>query len=268
MRSGFLATWLALAFCAGACGSQSGSNCLDGQMTCNGQCVDMSNSDAHCGSCNNACPANQECVASVCQDTDCSDECSRQGARACDDNGQNGFQVCALDWDADTCLEWGPLNNCESFQTCVLGICEGSSPACSDDCSISDRRCAAAPANGVEVCGQFDADLCLDWGGLTTCQQGDCVDGACPGACTDECQADEDPVCEGSGYRSCGNHDADECLEWSAATDCGKDMDCEDGECCIEEGEDCEDYDECCDCYHCCPVFKECVPDWWDSDCL
>jgi hypothetical protein len=199
----------------------------------------------------------------------CKDECSRRGARACDEQGLKGYQVCADEWDQDDCLEWGPVNACEADQTCLEGICQGGQPACRDECGAGDLRCAAAPDNGVEACGDFDDDDCLEWGGYQSCAQGDCAAGACPGECSDECQPEGEKACEGDGHVVCGDQDADGCLEWSDAQDCGEHQTCEKhGRCCIEADEDCEDYDECCDCYHCCPVFKICVPNFWDSDCI
>ncbi len=176
---------------------------------------------------------------------DCKDECSRRGARACDELGQNGYQVCADEWDTDTCLEWGPVNQCAADQTCSEGICQGGMPACQDECEAGELRCAAATDNGVEMCGDFDDDDCLEWGGYEPCTQGDCAAGACPGECTDECQPEGEKTCQGDGYVVCGDQDADQCLEWSDVQDCGEHQTCEKhGRCCIEADEDCEDYDE------------------------
>lgn len=146
--------------------------------------------------------------------------------------------------------------------------CGAGSEACRDECGAGEVRCAAAPQNGVEACGDFDDDPCLEWGGTTPCETGACVDGACPEGCSDTCSPEGERVCEGDAFRICGDADGDGCLAWSEVQACGGDMTCEDdGACCIEEDGDCEEYDDCCDCFHCCPVLKECVPDWWDSDC-
>jgi len=195
---------------------------------------------------------------------DCADECDPEGARACDGDGENGYEVCG-EWDGDGCVEWGPVNPCDDYQTCDIGVC---GPDCTDECDpLGATRCAAAPQNGVEVCSNYDADPCREWGGFTACGAGACAAGSCGGECIDECPAADERICDGDGYRVCGNQDADDCLEWSGVTGC--DQGCDDGACvsCLPEDEPCEEYSECCDCLHCCPVLHVCVPDWWDSDC-
>jgi hypothetical protein len=50
--------------------------------------------------------------------------------------------------------------------------CEG---ACRDDCAGGEARCAEG---GRQVCGEADADPCLEWAAPVPCDFG-CVDGAC-----------------------------------------------------------------------------------------
>ncbi len=58
-----------------------------------------------------------------------------------------------------------------------------------------------------------------------------CSDGACiASTCTNECSISGQKICDGNGYKTCGNYDADSCLEWSALTDCGE-KSCVDGDC-------------------------------------
>ncbi len=197
----------------------------------------------------------------------CADECSREGARACDDGGENGYEVCG-NWDNDDCLEWSPVNYCSDRESCDLGVCEA---ACTDDCTVpGETRCATPPAEGIEVCSDYDDDPCFEWGDAIPCGEGSsCIDGSCGGEteCTDECGNPGRQICDGDGTRVCGDHDEDTCLEWSELTEC--EDECDDGECveCLEEDVPCENYDDCCECLHCCPVLHICVPDWWDGDC-
>ncbi|MBN2497142.1 MAG: hypothetical protein JXR96_21295 [Deltaproteobacteria bacterium] len=247
------------------CGSAHGG-CPEGWTRCDGICTDTRSDSQHCGACFAACEAGESCLEGRCQPAGCEDECGSKGEQVC--AGERSYRVCSDDWDADSCLEWGPVNDCGPEQTCQEGSCAGEPPVCQDECELGQRRCAAAPLDGVEICGLFDGDPCLEWGGYAPCEHGPCEAGACPEACTDACGPAGARICDGDGVRICGDRDGDSCLEWSEVEACGRHEDCEDGECCIEEGEDCEDYDECCDCYHCCPVLHECVVDWWDGDCL
>jgi hypothetical protein len=49
----------------------------------------------------------------------------------------------------------------------------------------------------------------------------------CGSACSDECTSAGQKSCVGtSGYRTCGDYDADSCLEWSSTTSCGGGKQC------------------------------------------
>ncbi len=232
----------------GACGN----SCMAGQYCAAGQCVACQNECMmgekqcapgstsqyqECGdpdgdTCLEWTPAISCGVDQVCQDgecvTACSDECTREDAKVCDTNGANGFRVCG-NFDDDDCLEYGELNNCPTGQTCVEGACVES---CVDECPAEgDRTCAAPPDNGFMVCGNFDGDSCLEWGGLTLCPQGEtCSAGTCSSECTDDCTPNQ-KICEGNGYRQCGSYDADPCLDWSGVTNCAAYEICKDGAC-------------------------------------
>ena len=162
-------------------------------------------------------------------------------------------------------------NVCGQDQFCHLGACV---QRCDHECRTQgELRCADAPDSGVLNCGNHDSDVCLEWGGFQSCGAGDtCSGGACSNTCENECQPDEQSECDDAqnGFKTCGDHDDDACLEWSAVTECGSDEICQEGECvagCIEPDEDCKEWDDCCDYpdqgYHCCPVFHFCVKDFW-----
>ena len=51
-----------------------------------------------------------------------------------------------------------------------------------------------------------------------------------PPSCSDDCQP-EQHECAGNGWRSCGQHDADACLDWSAITECANGASCQAGRC-------------------------------------
>ncbi len=201
-----------------------------------------------------ACAAGEICDAGDCI-TACSDECGREDAQVCDPEGANGYRVCG-DFDDDDCLEYGDLVGCDADETCVEGQCV---EACSDECPAQgDRQCAAPPDNGFLICGDYDSDSCLEWGGLTLCPQGEtCSGGVCSSDCSDDC-AQGERVCDGNGFRTCGAFDQDPCLDWSGVTQCAAYEVCSDGYCetacsdecdqgskrCSGEGAD-EGYDVC-----------------------
>ncbi len=174
--------------------------------------------------------------------------------------------VCVDFVDEDDCLEWGGYTPCAEDETCIDGACSGS---CGDECAEpGERRCEGA---GYRQCGQHDGDDCLEWSEITPCGEGEtCTGGVCSGeTCTDEC-AEGAADCQDNGVRTCGQHDADPCLEWSTVEPCGDGETCIDGRCeapeCTEEGEDCVcGDDECCE-GHCCPVLFVCVSSWPDED--
>ncbi|MFZ5445687.1 MAG: right-handed parallel beta-helix repeat-containing protein [Myxococcota bacterium] len=95
----------------------------------------------------------------------------------------------------------------------------GGNPGCTDECpAVADRDCSAG---GFRICGNLDADSCLEWSPVTNCMQGEvCMAGTCTIPCTDECTLAGATRCMGSLVQTCGNSDADACLEWSTATAC------------------------------------------------
>jgi len=101
----------------------------------------------------------------------CTNECSTNGVKQC---SGNGYQVCG-NTDADPCWEWGTVTACESWESCSNGEC---SISCTDECTSGAKQCSG---NGYQVCGNTDADPCLEWetvtacGTLETCEDGNCV---------------------------------------------------------------------------------------------
>ena len=129
-----------------------------------------------------------ECVAS------CNNECT-SGAKRC----ANGKVETCGNYDTDTCTEWGCAADCPSGQVCSgSGQCIST---CTDECSLGDKRCASG--GGVEGCGHFDSDSCLDWGGTVMCASGQtCSNGQCG------CTSHTKKQCDGNNlywYDSCNN---------------------------------------------------------------
>ncbi len=176
------------------------------------------------------CPGGETCNAGACS-SDCNDDCTA-GQRICEGNG---YRTCGS-FDADPCLDWSSVTNCAGYELCTDGVCE---TACQDECAAAAKRCNG-DNTAFEVCGNYDADPCLEFGNLTPCAGGEiCENGNCVEDCQDECPNNGARICDGDGYRTCrANVDADTCLEWSDITSCPQDQSCIAGVCsdvCITE---------------------------------
>lgn len=168
----------------------------------------------------------------------CKDQCNKKDEHVCEGNG---YKVCK-DTNGDSCLEWTSVTACGADQKCSNGACE-TVITCSDDCAGSgDRRCADG---GYQTCGNYDDDSCLDWsatvqcGAGQVCAEGECVLNAEPVTCENEC-VELDVECSGTGFRTCGQFDEDECFEWSPVSACPEHSACDRGEC-VEESTGMED---------------------------
>ena len=174
----------------GAC--VNSSSCTP--KTCSGlakQCGSWDNgcgTTLNCGTCptGKSCDANGQCVIG------CSNECSSAGLKQCSATGIP--QICAVDGDADSCLDWKNLAACATGQSCSNGECVSG---CTNECSSTgSKRCNG---QNSESCGNYDADSCLEWGSSTFCKTGcNNATGSCNTTCT--------PLCSGKqcGPDGCG----------------------------------------------------------------
>ena len=266
---------------AGA-GCDSSPACPAGQTKCGDTCIDPSSDRANCGACGTVCTDGQVCQSGICtacqnecdagtrqcagaaafqactagSDTcliwgeatdcgenlicdgdgecvaDCADQCDTVGEAVCEADG-SGYRMCG-EYDGDACLDLSSPIPCTSGYSCDQGTCVET---CSDDCAQAEVQCST---DGYDTCGDFDADSCLEWGGHTVCPQGtSCSNGTCSDTCTDECNQGE-TLCDGNGYRSCGQYDADACFDWSFVTDCASYESCVDGACVVTCVDDCD----------------------------
>ena len=106
-----------------------------------------------------------------------------------------------------------------------------SSQGCEDECSDSEQVCDGTDA--FRLCGQFDADSCLELSQRVACPASyQCTGGQCVAPCQDECPSAGTTLCQGtSNVLTCGNFDADACLEAGGAVPCATDSHCEAGAC-------------------------------------
>ncbi len=111
-------------------------------------------------------------------------------------------------------------DNSSDFTVVAVPTPGGGMLGCVDDCSSSgETRCNGAQ---VETCGDYDADSCLEWSSPNNCAVASesCVGTSCQAPCSDECPAMSATQCVGDQVQTCGNYDADSCLEWSTAAAC------------------------------------------------
>lgn len=144
----------------------------------------------------------------------CDHNCDYEGQVSCLD--ENTLQTCGYQ-DDDPCLEWGefvycmcindacqlcqeceigtsgclntsqswvceenPANGCTQQTTynCAVGeICFAGQCMCVDECdTVGQKQCDGDSA--VKICGNYDADNCLEWSALQACPDG-CQNGKC-----------------------------------------------------------------------------------------
>ncbi|MGC4116760.1 MAG: right-handed parallel beta-helix repeat-containing protein [Myxococcales bacterium] len=126
------------------------------------------------------CGAGKTCRNGVCTAV-CSDEC-QLGAQRCGADSKS-LESCG-DFDSDPCLEFGGAVACPGGAACANGAC---ATPCTNECSPSGFGECVPGQSATHVCGQYDADPCLEWSTATgcasyeTCAIDTCVLGQVPG---------------------------------------------------------------------------------------
>lgn len=163
----------------GVCEEVCSNTCSSGEKRCHENgiqiCGNYDNSECLDWGDVNECDKNHVCQNGTCirKQPVCKSECN-QGSRRCT---ENGYQICG-NYDSDNCLEWGQTNFCPNNSTCNSGVCKNIKPSCKNECNITaERRCTV---NGYQICGNFDADSCLEWGESNSCPfNTNCKKGIC-----------------------------------------------------------------------------------------
>lgn len=124
----------------------------------------------------------------------CTSGCFTNNLRDCSFT-TNGYKVCG-DYNNDGCLEWGSVTQCNFGETCSNGQC---SLTCTDECpQIGLRECSS---NGYRICGNYDSDLCLEWGNVNPCTQTQtCLNGVCSSI---NAPATPNKCLDGTNYNEC-----------------------------------------------------------------
>ncbi len=197
---------------------------------------------------------NQQQDECVCQYTACIDFCCPDGQHCEGDKCVDGCQpeCSGKECGPDGCGGDCPPNNCTGGKICnpTTGQCIVCSPDCSgkscgdDDgcgtkclvqscgtghfCTDDDPHCAAC--DNDQHCGG-DCAACT---GSDHCQGGSC--------CHDECPQTGNKRCDpqvADAFETCGNYDADACLEWGDSTDCPSGESCSNGVCSSQCSDEC-----------------------------
>lgn len=156
----------------------------------------------------------------------CLIDCDFPGQTTCD---ARGFLLTCSDPDRDECFEFGSPRNCAAGTRCLDGACIEDD--CENECP-SRGATECVDGSTVRLCGNVDDDACLEWAEPTACAGGgSCTAGACVGPCEDDCTTEGATQCVGTRIATCGNSDADECLDLSTAVNCPAGETCIDGAC-------------------------------------
>ncbi len=141
--------------------------CAAGQSACAGACVDTTTSAANCGTCGNACTADQTCVAGTCT----TPMTCPSGQTSC------GGACIDTQTDATNCGSCGRA--CSAGQACTAGACTAVTT-----CPSGQTACA-----GTCVDAQTDISNCGTCGNACptgqTCTAGVCAARTCPTGQTD-----------------------------------------------------------------------------------
>ncbi len=110
-------------------------------------------------------------------------------------------------------------DNASDFTEATIPTPRDALLGCVDECVAGAERC---DSDLIQTCGDFDADSCLEYGASAACPMAGqtCQGGACADPCVDECTTQGGTQCLGDNVITCGDYDADSCLEYSQAVAC------------------------------------------------
>jgi hypothetical protein len=116
--------------------------CAVGRAACDGACVDLQTSAAHCGSCERPCPAGESCQLGVCTCTPLACPAERQCGQVAD--GCGGTVTCGACDFGSVCTELG-VCSCPGGETRELSCGDGLDNDCDGRIDCADSDCASLP---------------------------------------------------------------------------------------------------------------------------
>jgi len=176
----------------------------------------------------------------------CSSKCT-ENLRFCSDDNLSVMEKVCGDHTGDDCKEYSSVDvlfdSCEEGEVCFGGNCVVEVVGCMSDCSVNSAICSTNNKKIIKrTCGNYDDDSCLEFGStdIEWCRSDEeCFEGECFTSDCEECSADEF-VCSADlssiNKRTCGNYDADSCLDYSGVIiiPCDEGKVCSGGDCITE----------------------------------
>jgi hypothetical protein len=267
------------------CGD-SGPDCKNGLVACNGVCVDFNTSLAHCGSCqgpNAVCPTGATCSVGQCQcpsgQIPCNHRCidPLTNAKNCTNCGNDcGLGTCS----GGTCTCDPPpetVQECTGYNPLCVNITTDPKHCgdCATACTLTNEICAGScqcPTSLPHKCPEDVPTACVnkatDKKNCGTCgtvcgkTNEQCIDSQC------QCPSTYPTACPTSSPAACINTNTDSKNCGSCGNVCASRLTCVGGECkgCASPSTDCSgtcidtrsDHDHCGGCTTICPTAATC----------
>jgi hypothetical protein len=179
--------------CSSGARASGTCECPNGEMPCNGACVDTQTNPDHCGECDTKCTPCTECRGGACQPVDCGDPCSECRDGAC------------------------APKECDACEACQGGECVRDPNCCPETCTPCNecRDGSCQPVDCGDPCLECRDDACFPKE-CGACES--CVDGGCLGYCG-SCQ-----TCDNGACRNCAPDET--CVNGKCCPKCASGASC------------------------------------------
>lgn len=177
------------------------------------------------------CPDEQTCADGICVDG-CVDTCAPAEQRCVDETTQINCQL-----GESGCYDWSELVACPVGWVCLENLCRPNIDPCEDEClPVGLHECVTE--RSIRTCGDFDTDVCSDWGPEVMCDDEEhCTpDVLCTPTCPTDCEIGVSR-CQDDGVQFCVDL-GDGCSTWGEITPCEGDQVCGPEGICIGQCED------------------------------